>query len=123
MTDRVKNVKNADIIAALSNEQNAVPLQRAIRYTDDPNAPAMRVKPDLPPLRYSDLRQKVKEKKPDVKFGKTFNEAMKKIKANKGYCRPNYLDPENNSSTKKDFYTVEAVDALIVEYERMEADS
>ena len=123
VTDKVKNVKNADIIAALSNEQIAVPLQRAIRYTDDPNAPAMRVKPDLPPLRYSDLRQKVKEKKPDIKFGKTFNEAMKKIKANKGYCRSNYLDPENNSSTKKDFYTVEAVDALIVEYERMEADS
>ena len=53
-------------------------MQRAIRYTDEPNAPAMRVEPDLPPLRYAELRQKVKEKKPDIKFGKTFNTAMKK---------------------------------------------
>ena len=51
ITDKVKNIKNADIIAALTNEEGAVPLQRAIRYTDDPNAPEMRVKPHLPPLR------------------------------------------------------------------------
>lgn len=80
VTDKIKNVKNADIIAALSNEEGAVPLQRAIRYTDDPNAPVMRVEPDLPPLRYADLREQVKEKKPDIKFGKVFNAAMKKSK-------------------------------------------
>ncbi len=121
-TDRVKNIKNADIIAALCNEKNAVPLQRAIRYTDDPNAPAMRVEPDLPPLRYDELRKKVKEKKPDIKFGKKFNIVMKKIKENENYCKPNYLDPKNQSGTKKDFYSLEAVDAVIVEYERLEAD-
>lgn len=122
VTDKIKNVKNADIIAALSNEEGAVPLQRAIRYTDDPNAPVMRVEPDLPPLRYADLREQVKEKKPDIKFGKVFNAAMKKIKANKKYCRSNYLDPENKSGTKKDFYTQDAVDALVLEYERMEVE-
>jgi Protein of unknown function (DUF3644). len=122
VTDRVKNIKNADIVAALCNEQNAVPLKRAIRYTDDPNAPVMRVEPDLPPLRYAELRQKVKEKKPDIKFGKTFNAVMKKIQANKKYCRSNYLDPKNKSGTKKDFYFVDAIDAVIIEYERMEAD-
>lgn len=122
VTDRVKNIKNADIIAALCNEKNAVPLQRAIRYTDDPNAPAIRVEPDLPPLRYDELRQRIKEKKPDIKFGKVFNDVMKKIKANENYCKPNYLDPKNQSGTKKDFYSVEAVDAVIVEYERLEAD-
>lgn len=122
VADRVKNIKNADIVAALCNEQNAVPLKRAIRYTDDPNAPVMRVEPDLPPLRYAELRQKVKEKKPDIKFGKTFNAVMKIIQANKKYCRSNYLDPKNKSGTKKDFYFLDAVDAVIVEYERMEAD-
>lgn len=122
VTDRVKNIKNADIVAALCNELNAVPLKRAIRYTDDPNAPVMRMEPDLPSLRYAELRQKVKEKKPDIKLGKTFNAVMKKIQANKKYCRSNYLDPKNKSGTKKYFYFVDAVDAVIVEYERMEAD-
>lgn len=122
VTDKVKNIKNADIIAALSNETGAVPLQRAIRYTDDPNAPLMRVEPDLPPLRYDELKNRAKEKKPDIKFGKTFNTAMKMIKANKAFCKPNYLDPKNKTGTKKEFYTLEAVDALIEEYERLEAD-
>lgn len=120
ITDKVKNIKNADIIAALTNEDGAVPLQRAIRYTDDPNAPEMRVKPNLPPLRYADLQAKLKEKKPTIKFGKVFYAALKIIKANKNYCQSNYLDPENKSSTKKDFYTHEAVDALLTEYERLE---
>ena len=103
ITDKVKNIKNADIIAALTNEEGTVPLQRAIRYTDDPNAPEMRVKPNLPPLRYADLQAKLKEKKPTIKFGKVFYAALKIIKENKNYCQANYLDPENKSSTKKDF--------------------
>lgn len=74
ITDKVKNIKNADIIAALTNEEGAVPLQRAIRYTDDPNAPEMRVKPNLPPLRYADLKEKLKEKKPTIKFGTVFTQ-------------------------------------------------
>lgn len=123
VTDKVRDVKNADIIAALSNVEGAVPLQRAIRYTDDPNAPAVRVEPDLPPLTYEELRKKVKEKKADIKFGKVFNRAMKTIKANKMYCKSNYLNPKSNSGTKKDFYTLNAVDALIEEYERLEADT
>ena len=98
ITDKVKNVKNADILAALTNEEGAVPLQRAIRYTDDPNAPEMRVRPNLPPLRYADLQAKLKEKKPTIKFGKVFYAALKIIKANKNYCQSNYLDPENKSS-------------------------
>ena len=47
---------------------------------------------------------------------------MKIIQANKKYCRSNYLDPKNKSGTKKDFYFVDAVDAVSVEYERMEED-
>lgn len=115
-------ILNADIVAALCNEQNAVPLKRAICHTDDPNTPVMRVEPNLPPLGYAEFRQKVKEKNPDIKFGKTFNAIMKIIQANKIYCRSNYLDLKNKSGTKKDFYFVDAVDAVIVEYERMEAD-
>ena len=89
--------------------------------TDDPNAPAFRVEPDLPPLRYADLREKAKEKKPDILFNKSFNKAMKKVKSNTKLCQANYLDPHKKAGPKKDFYTMEAVDVLVEEYERIEA--
>ena len=120
--DRVRDSKNADIIAALENSPNAIPLRRAIRITDDPNGPAFRVEPDLPPLRYADLKAKVKEKKPDIKFNGTFNAAMKAVKGNSQLCQANYLDPHKKSGQKKDFYAFEAVDVLIAEYERLEAE-
>lgn len=124
VTDKVRNIKNADIIAALTtSEDGAVPLQRAIRYTDDPSAPEMRVTPNLPPLRFADLKKKLKERKPTIKFGKIFFAALRLIKANRIYCQSNYLDPEKKSGAKKDFYTFEAVDALLREYERLEAIS
>ena len=121
--DRVRDAKNADIIAALEKAPGAIALRKAIRVTDDPNAPAFRLEPDLPPLRYQDLKERVKQIKPDIKFGKIFNEAMKRIKANRSLCQPNYLDPHNKTGTKKDFYTLSAVDAVIAEYERLEIES
>lgn len=120
VTDRVRDAKNADIVAALSNSEGVTKLQKAIRYTDDPNAPLMRVEQDFPPLSYEDLRCAAKERFPSIKFGKTFNEAMKVIKSNPNYCRPNYLNPKIKSGTKKDFYEVSAVEALIQEYQRLE---
>lgn len=121
--DRVRDSKNADIIAALENSPDAVPLRKAIRVTDDPNAPVFRVEPDLPPLRYDDLRMKAKEKKPDIRFNGVFNAAMKLVKSNPKLCQANYLDPHKKSGQKKDFYSVEAVDVLITEYERLAAQS
>ncbi len=119
--DRVRDSKNADIIAVLENSSDAVPLRKKIRVTDDPNAPVFRVEPDLPPLCYADLKTKAKERKPDIKFNSTFNAAMKVVKADTKLCQPNYLDLHNKTGTKKDFYTVAAVDALIAEYERLES--
>ena len=119
--DRVRDAKNADIIAALERSPDAVALRKSVRVTDDPNAPIYRVEPDLPPLRYQDLRKRAKEKKPSIKFGKTFNAAMDKIKSNTTLCQPNYLDPRNKTGTKKKFYALAAVDELVAEYERLEA--
>ena len=120
--DRIRDIKNADIIAAFENNPNAVLLRKAIRVTDDPNAPAFRVEPDLPPLRYADLRMKVKEKKPDIVFNNMFNNAMKKVKADPKLCQANYLDPHRKAGQKKEFYSVEAVDVIIEEYERLERE-
>jgi len=72
VADRVREAKNADIIALLEKNPDAVALRKAVRVTDDPNAPVVRVEPDLPPLQYKDLKEKVKEKKPDIKFGKIY---------------------------------------------------
>lgn len=123
VTDRIKDINNADIIAALTHDVTAVPLRRAIRYTNDPNAPAMRVEPILPPLRYSDLRERAKERKPDIKFGKTFNAVMKNIKSDKQYCQVRYLDPKKQTGSKVEFYTESAVDEVIRRYEQMKESS
>lgn len=121
--DRVRDQKNADIIASLEQCPDAVAFRKAIRITDDPNAPVFRVEPDLPPLRYADLQAKAREKKPDIKFNSTFNAAMKKIKANTSLCQCNYLDPHRKTGTKKYFFTLAAVDELIKEYEQLEEKS
>ena len=73
----VRDVKNADIIAALEKSPDAVALRKTVQITDDPSAPVCRLEPNFPPLQYQDLRNKVKDKKPNVKFSKTFNKAMK----------------------------------------------
>ena len=120
--DRVRNLKNADIIAALDDRPDAVPFRKGIRVTDDPNAPEYRLKPDLPPLRYADIKALAKKKKPDIKFNNTFNKAMKTIKANPQLCQSNYLDPHKKSGQRKDFYTEAAIDVLIAEYERLNTE-
>lgn len=120
VTDKVHNVKNADIIAALTNETDAVALRRSIRVTEDPNAPVFRIEADIPPLRYADLQAKAKEKKPDIKFGRTFNKVMRMIKEDSELCQVRFLDPKKKTGTKKEFYTEKAVDVLIQKYQELE---
>lgn len=118
--DCVRDMSNADILKGVENSKKGVPFCNAIRITDDPNAPEVRVVPNLPPLSYKELRLRAKEKKPDIKFGPTFNKAMRKIKVNPKLCKSNYLDPKKKTGTKKDFYTISAVDMLIEEYQVLE---
>lgn len=119
VTEKVRDVKNADIIAAISNTADAVELRRGIRVTDDPNAPLVRIEPEIPPLRYADLRTKAKEKEPGIKFGKIFNQTMEIIKTNRALCQVRYLDPKNKSGAKTEFYAECAVDALIQKYHEL----
>ena len=79
-TESIKKVSNADIIAAIDQANGTVQLTKTYRVTDDPSAPLVRIEPNLPPLRYEDVRTRVKEKKPNVKFGKVFNTVMREIK-------------------------------------------
>ncbi len=118
--DRIKDYKNADIIAAFENDPKAVALRKAYRITNDPNAPAVRVEPNFPPLDYYGLRDRTKEKYPEIKFGKVFNEAMKLIKQDETLCKPNYFNPHDKTGQKRFFYDYKAIEVLIAEYKRLE---
>lgn len=112
-----KKIENADLIAAIDQQNGTVALTKAIRITDDPKAPAMRIERPLLPLAYYDLRKKVREKRPDIKFGNKFNSVMKQVKQNPKLCQTNYLDPKNKTGSKKNFFSEDAVDAVISLYD------
>lgn len=117
VTDRVRDVKNADLIAALSNSAEAVALRRTVRITDDPNAPAFRPDDNLPPLTYQMVRDKVKELRPSLKFSNWFNEIMRQVKANSELCQVRYLDPKAKKGIKKEYYYEKAVQFIVDRYD------
>lgn len=117
---RVRDEKNADIVAALSNQANAIPLRKSFRITNDPKAPAIRMEPDLLPLTYSDLIKAIKEKRPDIRLNKKFNEKMKEIKKSPELCQHRYLNPRTQSGGCKDWYSEKVIDILIELYSKNE---
>ncbi len=119
-TESIKKVSNADIIAAIDQANGTVQLTRTYRVTDDPNAPLVRMEPNLPPLRYEDVRTRLKQQKPDIKFGKIFNAVMKEIKKDKTLCQVRYLDPRKQSGAKTEYYTESAIPIIIQKYEEAE---
>ena len=119
-TENIKKVSNADIIAAIDQANGTVQLTRTYRVTDDPNAPLVRMEPNLPPLRYEDVRTRLKQQKPDIKFGKIFNAVMKEIKKDKTLCQVRYLDPRKQSGAKTEYYTESAIPIIIQKYEEAE---
>lgn len=112
-----KKIENADLIAAIDQQNGTIPLTKEYRFTDDPKAPLVRVEQVLLPLTYQSVREKVKEKRPDIIFNKRFHEAMKRVKKDKKLCQTNYLDPKTKSGGKKDFYAEEAVNMVIQFYD------
>lgn len=115
-TESVKKVVNADIIAAIDQLNGSVKLTKRYRETDDPKAPAVRFTPDLPPLRFKDLKARIKEKDPEVKIYKRFYAILREVQKQQRYCKVNYLDPNKKSGTKTEFYTEDTVDYIIGEY-------
>ena len=114
-TASVKKVENADIIAAIDSSA-PVKLTKSVRVTNDPNAPLVRMEPDLPPLAYKDLQRKLKKRKPSIKFDKEFNAIMKKVKKNKDLCCERLLNPRKPNGSKTCFYSEKTVDFIIEQY-------
>lgn len=111
----IRNVNNADIVAAIDNTTSGINLNKRVQFTDDPAAPMMRIEDAILPLTYDDLKILCKERFPEIKFSDDFNKAKKRIQQNTAICRPRYLNPKTKK-VKQFFYSYEAVDALIEQY-------
>ena len=116
-TASVKKAENADLVAAIDQANADVRLIKAVRITDDEKAPLVRLEPELLPLSYKELQQRIKLNRPDIKFNSIFNDIMKEIKKNNTLCQTRYLDPKIKTGTKKYFYSEKAVDEVIRMYD------
>ncbi len=117
VTDKVRDTKNADLLAALSDDPDAVALRRAVRITNDPNAPAIQIDVPILPLTYDEVRERIKKKRPDIKFNQLFNGIMTELKRNPELCQPRYLNPKQKTGIKKDYYAEKIVDIIIEKHD------
>ncbi len=118
----VKNISNADIIAAIDpTNYDAVAIKKEYRLTDNPKAPAIRIdeteliKQEYP-YSYDALKKRIKEKLPDIKFNTQFYNYLKLIKANKDWYMVRLLNPLNPKSSKTGFYSEKAIEKLLELY-------
>lgn len=122
----VKNISNADIIAAIDpSSYDAISLTKEYRFTDNPNAPAIRVDEtelirQKYPYSYNELKSKIKEKLTDIKFNPQFYNYLKLIKENKDWYMIRLLNPLNPKSQKTGFYSEKAIEKLIELYTKTE---
>lgn len=117
--ESVKKVTNADLVAAIDQKNGSVALTKQYRLTNDPNAPEVRLNDTTLPLSYNDVGNLVKQKRPDIKHGKLYNQVMSIIKKDKTMCQTRYLDPKRQKGTKKDWYAESVVDFLIQKYDEL----
>ena len=122
--NNVKNISNADIIAAIDpSNYDAVALTKEYRFTDNPSVPAIRVDEtelikQKYPYSHKELQRKIKEKIPYIKFNNQFYNYIKLIKKNKEWFMVRLLNPLNPKSSKTGFYSEKAIEKLIEFYAR-----
>lgn len=118
----VKNISNADIIAAIDPANyDAVAITKEYRLTDNPKVPAIRIDEaelikQKYPYSYDELKKRIKEKLPDIKFNTQFYNYLKLIKENKDWYMVRLLNPLNPKSLKTGFYSKRAIEKLLELY-------
>lgn len=94
----------------------------AVRWTNDPAAPAMRIREDDLLERYpydsSDLIAKLRERYTDFKQDKRYYKVKKPLESDEKYCRVRYLDPKNPRSGSKKFFGTETFKVFDLHYKR-----
>jgi hypothetical protein len=95
-----------------------------VRWTNDPAAPAMRIREEDLLERYPcdsiDLRAKLRERYSDFKQDKRFFRLKKPLESDHKYCRVRYLDPKNPKSGSKKFFSPETFKVFDLHYKRKE---
>lgn len=78
-----------------------------LRITTDPSAPAVREETILDeyPLDYYKLVHVLESRYSDFKLNQKFYDLKKRLMTNVKYSRPRFLDPANDKSGRKDFYS------------------
>ncbi|WP_331619504.1 hypothetical protein [Stomatobaculum longum] len=117
--ENVKKLKNSDLRVAITNIDEAdakIAKVQKVNLSDDPCAQRVSVSDDEMlkkfPLGYKSLCEKCRKRIPGFKQGKKFNGIMKRIKQ-KGTCAyVRRLDPQNEDSGFKMFYSNKAIDEI-----------
>jgi hypothetical protein len=96
----------------------------AVRWTNDPSAPAMRLQEDDLLERYPydsiSLAAKLRERYSDFKQDARYYKIKKRIEGDSKYCRVRYLDPKNPRSGSKKFYCTEVFKVFDSQYKGRE---
>lgn len=89
----------------------------AVRLGGGPNAPEVRLTEEQIRTRfphdYAIIVERTKSRRPALKLNAKFNTAMRTVKDNPHLTHKRLLDPDNLKSSKKEFYSDGAVDALL----------
>lgn len=88
--------------------------ESGLRLTNDPNAPTVREEDILAqfPLRYHDLRRRLRKDCPGFKEGKKFIALKRELETNPELAKERLLDPQRPRGGKKVFYS----EAMITEF-------
>lgn len=84
--------------------------ETGIKITDDPSAPVLRLEEEdilkkKYPLDYKGLVKELNKRFTDFKTNSKFHKLRKELMRDKNLSRTRYLDPDNQKSSKKDFYS------------------
>ena len=92
------------------------------RYTDDPDAPEMRITEEdirkTHPLTCKELATKLKARYRDFKQDKRYHALKKTLETQLRFCRVRYLDPDKPASGSKKFYNTEIFKEFDTHYTR-----
>lgn len=83
-----------------------------VRYTNNPNAPAVRVQVEdviksTYPLNYKRLTDRLRERYTDFKQTQRYHKIRRSLESNDTCCRTRLLDPNNPKSSQQKFYSTE----------------
>jgi hypothetical protein len=109
---------NIQVRVVRSGSPDAIP----VRWTNDPNAPAMTVKEEdilrRYPMNYSQLTKKLRETYADFKENSKYHGIRKPLENEKKYCIIRFLDPASARSGRKKFYNPDILKVFDDRYNR-----